>query len=255
VRRVAITGGARGIGAAIAGALRARGDEVVVGDLDGDPRLDVTDRASFAAFLERAGDIDVLVNNAGVLHVGPFVDTPEDWIRRQVDINLVAVITGMQLALPRMLERGSGHIVNIASSASKIGVRYEAVYAATKHGVYGLTESLAYEHRGSGVHFTCVMPGIVRTELAAGTGLSGVKQITPQQVGEAVAGVLDRPRFDLYVPREYGVLARALAPLPNRARGALLRLVGAERATATATRENREAYEERVRRLTGTPGP
>ena len=250
MRRVAITGGGRGIGAAIADALRSRGDEVIVGDLEGATPLDVTDRASFAAFLEQAGEIDVLVNNAGVLHVGPFLDTPEDWIRRQVDINLVAVVTGMQLALPRMLERGRGHIVNIASSASKIGVRNEAVYAATKHGVYGLTESVAYEHRGSGVHFTCVMPGIVRTELATGTGLTGVKQITPQQVGEAVAGVIERPRFDLFVPREYGVLARALAPLPNRARGAILRLVGAERATATATRENRAAYEERIRRLT-----
>jgi hypothetical protein len=105
------------------------------------------------------------------------------------------------------------------------------------------------------VHFTCVMPGIVRTELAAGTGLTGVKQITPREVGEAVAGVIDRPRFDLYVPREYGVLARTLAPMPNRWRGALLRLVGAERATATATRENRAAYEERIRRLTGKQTP
>jgi short-subunit dehydrogenase len=255
MRRVAITGGARGIGAAIADALRARGDEVVVGDLDGASPLDVTDRASFAAFVEQAGEIDVLVNNAGVLHVGPFLDTPEDWIRRQIDINLVGVINGMQLALPAMLARGKGHVINIASSASKIGVRGEAVYAATKHGVYGLTESVAFEHRGSGVHFTCVMPGVVRTELATGTGLTGVKQITPQEVGEAVAGVIDRPRFDLFVPREYGLLARAIAPLPNAARGAILRLVGAEKVTARTTPADREAYEDRIRRLTGTPGP
>jgi hypothetical protein len=105
------------------------------------------------------------------------------------------------------------------------------------------------------VHFTCVMPGVVRTELAAGTGLTGVKQITPEQVGEAVAGVIERPRFDLYVPREYGLLARGLAPLPPRARGAVLRLVGAEKVTATTTRADREGYEERIRRLTGTPPP
>ena len=251
MRRVAITGGARGIGAAIATSLRARGDEVVVGDLEGAIALDVTDRASFAAFLEQAGEVDVLVNNAGVLHVGPFLDTPQDWIRRQIEINLVGVITGMQLAMPAMVARGHGHIVNVASSASKIGVRGEAVYAATKHGVYGLTESVAFEHRGSGVHFTCVMPGVVRTQLAAGTGLTGVKQITPEQVGEAVAGVIEKPRFDLYVPREYGVLARAIAPLPQPVRGAILRLVGAEKVTATTTPADRAAYEERMRRLTG----
>ncbi|HVL94349.1 MAG TPA: SDR family oxidoreductase [Solirubrobacteraceae bacterium] len=268
-RSVAVTGGARGIGRAIAAELVHRGARVTIGDVDvalaertaseigaRGAALDVTDRAAFAAFLAAAGPVDVLVNNAGVLHVGPFLDTPEDWIRRQVEINLVAVIHGMQLALPGMLARGRGHVVNIASSAAKVGVRNEAVYAATKHGVYGVSESVRYELRGSGVELTCVMPGLVRTELAAGTlSAKGITVVTPEAVAAAVAGAIERPRFELFVPRSYGALAKLTGALPPRGRGALLRALGAERATSSATRADREAYEERMRALTGTPRP
>ena len=158
---VAITGGARGIGKATAAALVRKGCRVAIGDLDlalaeqtaaalggGTVALplDVTDRASFAAFLDEAerqlGPLDVLVNNAGIMPVTPFVEESEDSVRRQIDINLHGVITGTQMAIERMSPRHRGHIVNIASQAGKAGVPGIATYSATKHAVVGLSEAV-----------------------------------------------------------------------------------------------------------------
>ena len=250
-RTVAITGGARGIGAATAEELRRRGARVVTGDLDGgDHFLDVTSRASFGEFLAAAGAVDVLINNAGVMHVGPFLEEPEDWTRRQVEINFLGVVNGMQAALPQMLARRSGHVVNVASAAARIGVRREAVYSATKHAVAGLSEAVRLELRGSGVHLSLVMPGLVQTELAAGTtGARGTVVLEPSDVAEAIAGVLERPRFDVWVPRSYGVLHRALAPMPRILREGILKARGAERGAAGATPAARAAYEARTASL------
>ena len=260
-RIVAVTGGGRGIGLATTRALAARGARVAGGDLDGELAtaaggelgavLDVTSRDSFTAFLaavgERLGPVDVLVNNAGVMHLGPFVEEDDAWTRRQFDVNVHGVILGMKLVLPAMVARGSGHVVNVASAAAKIGVPREAVYAATKHAVLGLSESVRGELRGTGVELSVVMPGIVRTELAAGTGKGSVV-LTPQQVARAIVAAVERPRFDVYVPRSFAGLSAISALLPRRAREALLRAAGAERATAQTTPEQRAAYEARIER-------
>ena len=252
-RTVAITGGARGIGRATAEELRRRGARVVVGDLDPDGDghvLDVTSRESFAAFLAAAGPVDVLVNNAGVMHVGPFLEEPEAWTRRQVEINFLGVVNGMQAVLPQMLARGSGHVVNVASAAARTGIRNEAVYSATKHAVAGLSEAVRLELRGSGVHLSLVMPGLVRTELALATLEGrGTVVLEPADVAAAIAGALERPRFDVFVPRAYGGLFRALGPLPRPVREGVLRAMGAERGAAGATRAARAAYEERIAAL------
>jgi short-subunit dehydrogenase len=261
---VAVTGAARGIGLATARALAARGARVAIGDIDG-PRalsvagelggfgapLDVTDRSSFSAFLgtvaDRVGPLDVLVNNAGVLHVGPFLDEDDAWTRRQVDVNLHGVILGMKLALPDMVARGRGHVVNVASAAAKAGVPREAVYSATKHAVLGLSDAVRQELRHSGVELSVVMPGLVRTELAAGTlDAPGTVVLAPETVADAIVATLLRPRFEVYVPRAYGAAAAAGALLPRRARETVLRAIGTERATAGATREQRAAYEARI---------
>lgn len=238
---VAVTGAARGIGLATAEALTERGARVVGGDL---PELDVTSRSSFAAWLEAAGPIDVLINNAGVMHVGPFLQESDEWTRRQVDVNLHGVILGMKLALPAMVARGSGHVINIASAAAKIGVPREAVYAATKHAVLGVSQSARLELRGTGVDLSVVMPGLVRTQLASGTLRGGIV-LAPETVAKAIVATIERPRFDVYVPRGYGLMAGVGQLLPRPAREALLRLAGAERATARTTAAERAAYESR----------
>jgi short-subunit dehydrogenase len=241
---VAVTGAARGIGLATAQALAERGARVVGGDL---PELDVSSRESFAAWLDAAGPVDVLVNNAGVMHVGSFLEESDDWTRRQVDVNLHGVILGMKLALPAMVARGSGHVINVASAAAKIGVPREAVYAATKHAVLGVSQSVRLELRGTGVDLSVVMPGLVRTELSSGT-LKGGLVLQPEAVAQAIVATVERPRFDVYVPRPYGLIAGLGQVLPRRAREAVLRLAGAERATAQTTDAQRAAYEDRALR-------
>ena len=158
---VAITGGARGIGKSTATALVRRGARVAIGDLDLELAektatelggnvvafaLDVTDRDSFAAFLDEAekelGAVDVLINNAGIMPVGPFGEENDETARPIVDINLHGVIFGTKLALERMVPRGSGHIVNVASQAGKAGLPGGATYCATKHAVVGLSEAV-----------------------------------------------------------------------------------------------------------------
>jgi len=247
-RVVAVTGAARGIGEATARALAARGARVVTGDL---PELDVTSRESFAAWLEAAGPLDVLINNAGVMHVGPFLEESDEWTRRQLDVNLHGVILGMKLALPAMVARGGGHVINVASAAAKIGVPREAVYSASKHAVLGVSQSVRLELRGTGVDLSVVMPGLVRTELATGT-LKGGLILSPDDVAHAIVATIERPRFDVYVPRAYAAISTVGQLLPRRAREAVLRLAGAERATAGTTPEQRAAYEARVQRNTSS---
>ena len=147
----AITGAARGIGRVTAEALLRQGMRVAIGDLDVGGRagdrgelgpstvalaLDVTDRASFSEFLDGAeeqfGPIDVLVNNAGIMPIGPFLDEDDATARRILDINVHGVILGMKLVLPRMIARDRGHIVNIASQAGKYGFPGGATYCASK---------------------------------------------------------------------------------------------------------------------------
>ena len=146
---VAITGGARGIGKATAAALVREGAKVAIGDLDkplaeeaaaelgGETiglELDVTRRDSFANFLdqvsERLGPLDVLINNAGIMPIGPFTGEDDATARRMIDINLHGVIYGMKLVLPGMRERGRGHVVNLASQAGKAGLPGGATYCA-----------------------------------------------------------------------------------------------------------------------------
>ncbi|NEA29115.1 SDR family oxidoreductase [Actinomadura bangladeshensis] len=267
-RVVAVTGGAHGIGRETARRLALAGARVAIGDRDADGArvaaaelpndaagfaLDVTDSASFTAFLdaveERWGRIDVLVNNAGVMWVGGFADEPESATARQLDVNLHGVIRGVKLAAPRMRERGRGHIVTIASAASKLSPPGEATYAATKHGVYGYLKGVRAELRGTGVRLSVVMPGVVDTELAAGTATGAVKLLKPADVARAVVAVIERPRFQVSVPGHIGPLADWADVLPQRARDLLFRLLVPDQVRAVSGTSARRAYESR--NLTG----
>ena len=162
---VVVTGGARGIGKATAELFAAKGATVCVGDLDGgDFTVDVTSRDSFADFvaavLDRHGRIDVLVNNAGVMPLGDFLSEEDAVSRTTFDVNVWGLIHGMRLVLPHMIERGRGHIVNVASMAGKLVIPGMAVYNASKFAAVGLSAAVREEYRDSGVSVTpcCQVP-------------------------------------------------------------------------------------------------
>ena len=144
---VAITGGARGIGKATADLFAANGATVCTGDLDGGTYIvDVTSRDSFALFvgdvIDRFGRIDVLVNNAGVMPLGDFLSEDNAISATTLDVNVWGLIHGMQLVMPHMIERGSGHVVNVASMAGKLAIPGMAVYNASKFAAVGLSAAV-----------------------------------------------------------------------------------------------------------------
>ena len=265
---VAITGGARGIGRATAQALIREGARVGIGDLDLETaqrtaaelgagtialELNVTDRASFEAFVdgveEQLGPLDVLINNAGIMPVGLFIDEDDASAARQVDINLHGVIFGTKIALKRMLPRRTGHIVNIASVAGKAGIPGIATYCATKHAVVGLTEAARGEAAGSGVDFSCVMPVVVNTELGSGIKQGrAVKVVEPEDVATEIVAALQYNRFDVFVPRSVAGITRITGALPRRAREAIGRVLKSDRIILDADRTQRAAYEARAAR-------
>ena len=151
---------------------------------------------------ERLGPLDVLVNNAGIMHLGPLVDEDDASTRRQVDINVHGVLHGIKEALPRMTARGSGHVVNMASTAGRGGFAGAATYSGTKHFVVGASEAVRFELRGSAVELSCILPVVVQTELAAGVSKARfVDHLEPEDVAEAVVRTLRSPRFEVFVPR------------------------------------------------------
>src|SRR3954470_10487142 len=263
---VAITGGGRGIGRATALALAREGARVAVGDVDREAvervaaelgegglglPLDVTDHAGFTAFLDEVeqqlGPLDVMVNNAGIMPVTPLLEESPASIARQLEINLHAVIHGTQEAMPRMVPRGTGHIVQLASVAGRNGFPQLATYCATKHGVVGLSEAVRVELRDTGVEVSVVMPGIVRTELATGlTEARGVKSVTADDVADEIMGALKKPRFDVFVPRSTGPLVALGSALPRRAREGMVRLLKADQALLKTHRAGRAAYQARA---------
>ena len=267
-RVVAITGGARGIGEATARALVAGGAKVAIGDLDRELaertaaslgggtlalELDVTRRDSFEGFLdqveERLGSLDVLINNAGIMPLGQFVEESDRTARMMIDINVHGVLYGMKLALPRMQRRNSGHIVNLASQAGKGGFPGGATYSGTKHFVVGVSEAVRAELRGTGIEISCVMPAVVNTELGSGLPETrAVKVVEPEDVAEAIVGALERPKFDVWVPRETVAIYKFMQLLPRGGREALVRLLKADKVLAEPDPAVRARYEDRAAR-------
>ena len=277
-KTVAITGAARGIGFATARALLQRGARVVIGDRDvafeesavaqlstlgpvsGHP-LDVTDPESFATFLDKAradggGHIDVLINNAGVMPVGPFLDHSEQAVRSAVEVNFYGVLTGCRLVLPEMVRRRQGHIVNIASLAGMLAVPGQALYAGTKFAVVGLTTALADEFEPQGVQISCVMPTFTNTELISGTNATGAtKPVQPEDIAAAIVKTLDSPKTAVSVPYPLRFVAAATAFLPPRGRRWLSAKMGTDRVFLDFDTAARAAYEQRAQAATGVLEP
>ena len=262
----AITGGARGIGRATATALIARGVKVAIGDIDADLAeqtaaelgsgtvglpLDVTDRESFSAFLSnvenRLGPLDIMINNAGIMPVGPFVEESDALAKRLVDINVHGVILGSKLALERFQTRGRGHLVNIASIVGRAASPYLATYVATKHAVVGLTEALHLEYADTAIDFSIVMPIGTNTELYSGLQqIRGMDTPEPADVGEAIVEALQTGRVDVFVPKRMNAVIRLGALLPRRAAEAIGNALGGNEAIKTPDRTVRAAYEARI---------
>ena len=177
-RSALVTGGAGGIGSAIARRLAAEGAAVTVGDLDlaGAERvaaevsgaavaLDVTDLESARAAVEATGTLDILVNNAGTDEFGFFAETtPEQW-KKVLEVNLSGVLNCTHAALPGMQEAGYGRMVNIASEAGRVGSKGSAVYSAAKGGVIAFTKVMAREGARFGINANAVAPGPIETPL------------------------------------------------------------------------------------------
>ena len=169
-----VTGGAQGIGAAIAGALRADGAEVVIADLDPPEdgiRADVSSEVDVAAMVEetvaRHGGIDILVNNAGLyasLAMRPFEEIPlEEW-RQVMDVNVASMFLCCRAVVPVMRERGAGKIVNISSGTPFRGVPFLLHYVTSKGAIVALTRALAKELGKDGIHVNCVAPGFTMSD-------------------------------------------------------------------------------------------
>ena len=263
----AITGAARGIGKATAQAFLREGMKVAIGDLDLATAqqtarelghgtialpLNVTERASVAGFLdaveEQLGPVDVLVNNAGIMQIGrPVWEEDDDTTQRMIDINVNGVMHGIKEVVPRMLARGRGRIVNIASTAGKGGFPGGATYCGTKHFVVGVSEALRAELRDTGIDVSCVMPVVVNTELAAGLQETrGVKQIEPEDVAAEIVSALQEARFDVFVPRSVATITKVMNLLPRGGREALSHALKADQVLAHVDSGQRAAYELRA---------
>jgi NADP-dependent 3-hydroxy acid dehydrogenase YdfG len=263
----AITGAARGIGRATAQAFLREGMKVAIGDLDFATaqqtakelghgtvafQLDVTQRASVKDFLDgveaQLGPVDVLVNNAGIMQVGHTIwDEDDATTQRMIDINVNGVMFGVKEVVPRMLSRGRGHVVNIASTAGKGGFPGGGTYCGTKHYVVGMSEALRAELRGTGIEVSCVMPVVVNTELAAGLqDTRGVKLIQPEDVANEIVSALKEARFDVFVPRSVAGITKVMNLLPRGGRESLSRALKADKVLIELDAGKRAAYELRA---------
>jgi short-subunit dehydrogenase len=229
-----VTGASSGIGAALAQSLCQRGAAVILSARRADALetvrsacaggartlivpLDVADRASIAAAVERVlehfGQIDVLINNAGISQRGPALEMPLEIDRRIMDVNFFGPVALTKAVLPSMLARRCGHIVVVSSLLGKFGIAHRSAYAASKHALHGFFDSLRAEVHDAGVAVTLVCPGAVQTSASlnalTGDGTPyGVmdeylqRGLTPAQCAAQIVTAIERKKREIYPARK-----------------------------------------------------
>jgi NAD(P)-dependent dehydrogenase (short-subunit alcohol dehydrogenase family) len=198
-KHAVVTGGNRGIGAAIVRALQEHGARVTVVHR---ATVDVADGDAVARAFAGMGRVDILVNNAGQAGSAPFGKTDHELWRRMMSVNLDGTYYCMQAALPGMREAGWGRIVNIASTAGLVGYRYVSAYCAAKHGVVGLTRAVALEVATSGITVNAVCPGYTETDMAS-DAIAKIAERTKRTREEARAELeAHNPQHRLVRPEE-----------------------------------------------------
>jgi 3-hydroxybutyrate dehydrogenase len=221
-KRALVTGSTSGIGLAIARALHAEGAAIVLngfGDEDEIAKLceelgashsgaDLTDAAQIETMMAEAGAIDILVNNAGMQHVAPVEDFPVAKWETILALNLSAAFHTVRLAVPAMKARGWGRIINTASAHSKTASPFKSAYVAAKHGLDGLTKTVALELAPHGVTANCISPGYVWTPLVENQipDTMAARGLTREEVVEDVLLVKQATK-KFVQPEEVGALA------------------------------------------------
>ena len=221
---VLVTGAARGMGRLEAFNFAREGSRVVVADVDAEEVartaaeiasggfevfqyvLDISRRGDCFALAEKVesevGPVDVLVNNAGIIECAAVLDTSEASLRRMMDVNYFGSLWMMQAFVPRMVARGRGNVVNICSVAGKMGNPLMGGYCATKHAILGITDTVRMELRASGVKFSIINPGYVRTGMFEGGRLPFITRWQhPGKVADAVMWAVRKNRAEVCVPR------------------------------------------------------
>lgn len=263
---VAITGAGRGIGLATAELFIAKGARVALGDLDGGlakeaadrlgPRasghdLDVTDKESFAAFLTAAEEqhgttLDVLVNNAGIMPNGAFLEQDERVDRLTMDVNVHGLIHGMRLALPGMVERGRGHVINVCSLAGKFPLKGLALYNASKFAAVGLTAATRLELESTGVSISAILPSAVRTDLSAGIDYGILPAVEADDIAAAIVKSVKNRAAEVSVPGYVGTAASAAFLVPEPVMRTVRRAVHDDAAITRVDDDVRRRYLDRI---------
>lgn len=246
-KQVFITGAASGIGRSTAELFASRGWRVGLADRDaqGVARLaealgpatapcpcDVTDPGSvesaLAAFCGPEGRLDLLVNNAGLLHIGPFEDMPPAAHRDLIEVNARGVVEVLLAAFPR-LARARGGVVNLSSASAAYGSPDYATYSASKMFVRGLSEALDVEWRRHGIRVACIMPAFVRTPMIAGWRSGAMDrlgvQLGPEDVAEVIWRAAHGRRLSWHVGWRYRLLRAVTQPLPEALKRLMMRWV------------------------------
>lgn len=263
---IIVTGGARGIGKATVERFAGQGAAVAVGDRDVDlaeqvaaaygdrvvaAKLDVTEPASWQEFLDEVGHLgpwDVLVNNAGIMPLGPVLKESDSLTQAIFDVNVFGPINGIKAVTPGMVERGHGHIVNVASAVGRLAVPDGATYSASKFAVVGFSEAIRQEFEPLGIDVSLILPTVVQTELAAGVPpAKGMKAVSADDVAKAIESVVRKPRAEVWVPNWAQGVTKTVQALPRRVQDLVGKANDAGNVLSHADPAARAAYEERAR--------